>query len=62
MIAMSWGRVPVVLDSVVGVIEEEAHNRSPLIVMENMDLCDDGIFKWDERAMLHLGAQLVAPP
>lgn len=51
-----------VLDSVVGAAREEASNGSPFVAMSSVRLYDGGVFMWAEWAVLHLGAQLVAPP
>lgn len=62
MVAASECGVPVVLDRVVGAAGEETSNRSPFVPMSSMGLYDGSVFVWAERAVLYLGAQLVAPP
>lgn len=56
------GGVPVVLDSVVGASGQEARDGGPLVAVEGVGLGDDVILGGGEWAVLHVGAQLVAPP
>ena len=56
------GGVPVVFDCIVGATREEASDGGPSVAVPGVGREDDGVLGWCERAVLHLGAQLVAPP
>ena len=60
--AAAEGGVPVVLDGVVGAPGEEARDGGPLVTVEGVGPEDDVVLHRREGAVLHGGAELVAPP
>lgn len=55
------GGVPVVLDGIVRAAGKEASYGGPLVAVQCVRVDDGGVLRGCEGAVLHMGAQLVAP-
>lgn len=51
-----------VLDGVVSAAGEEARDGGPFVAVNGVRLDDDRVLRRGKRAVLHVGAELIAPP